>query len=79
MRIKSAHGELTIDINTGVILIKDFFEENDPDNYLVNIKLFDVKEFKNFYGEFPDEINILQIGDWDIQGVYTPAHENYRV
>lgn len=64
VRINSSNGWLRIDGDTGEVLECDIFP--DGDMILAKIRLFDLEEWRDYYGkkQLPAVVDILDLGYW---------------
>jgi hypothetical protein len=72
--VHSSHGSLLVNSITGLV------NNVDGSDYILDIKKFDIDEWKMFYKEdSPEDIDILSIGYWDNNGKYQPAEYSWRL
>lgn len=78
--VSSSNGELVANAGTGEV-IECTVCRGGEGQYIENIAKFDVAEWCRTYpGEYLEgnTIDILDLGDWDKDGKYTPPEEDWR-
>lgn len=85
MVVYSSHGELFVDIDTGVVDRKRsvYCGVNNPEKSdLWSIERFDIEEHCVFWGCDQSDlagVDILDLGYWDSDGVYEPPAMGWRL
>jgi hypothetical protein len=84
--IESSWGTITTDDN-GIVIEKDLLENDGKERcYLLDAERFDLEEWCNWYEKHTDEepfvkpihFDILELGFWNKDGKYVPAHPTWR-
>lgn len=70
----SSNGELIVDATTGDVIECNLFPNGEA---IDEIKRFDLEEYKDYYGEIHERIDILNLGYW-MGCIYEPADFDWR-
>jgi hypothetical protein len=76
--VRSSHGFLIANYESGEII--SVHSDKEPEDYLPNIKKFDIERYKFVHktDSIPKELDILRIGFWLKDGTYDPPAEGYE-
>ena len=74
--VNGMFGNLSVKVSTGCVLV--YHPMHEPQ--YADIRRFNVQEWRGFYNADPanEWIDILDIGFWDTNGIYSPPVEFHR-
>ncbi len=78
--VNSSNGEFTIDYNTGKVIDVKIMSDADYETkeHFKSIVKFDLKEYKEHYGQLDEGYDILDLGYWDSDKNYYEPESDWR-